>query len=145
MNHFTHLRSDPRKYQTKMFEPTGETARFTALVDLLHIVRFFHIQIHNQRTLVRVKNNCVINNRSSVDNALSMWLGMLGSCIKGLSLYVLWWIYKYITGGRQLPTATIINSQNGGRWSRYKIAFAVHAKIKHSFLVFRICIHVGYW
>ena len=42
---------------------------------------------------------------------------------------------RNVTGGRQLPTAAITISQHGGRRSRYKNIFAVHAIIKHQFLV----------
>ena len=49
--------------------------------------------------------------------------------------------YERSTGGRQLPTAAITISQHGGRRSRYKIIFTVHAIIKHQFLVLGICIH----
>ena len=44
-----------------------------------------------------------------------------------------------ITGGLQLPTAAITNNQNGGRQFRYKVA--IHAIIKHPFLVLKVCIH----
>ena len=49
-------------------------------------------------------------------------------------------LIKY-TGGRQLPTAAITISQHGGRRSPYKIIFTVHAIIKHTILVLRVCIH----
>ena len=37
------------------------------------------------------------------------------------------------TGGQQLPTAVITNSQHGERRSRYLKIFAIHANIKHTF------------
>ena len=43
--------------------------------------------------------------------------------------------------GKQLPTAAIDISQHGGRRSRYKIIFDVHAIIKHPFMVLGVCIH----
>ena len=99
----------------------------------IYILRKTQLHLLEYRVRNRsIRSICKITHINITNNFIGCWnycsygidVPLRTVCVTG---------YRYCTRSRQLPTATITNSQHGGRQFRHGTILAVYTNIKHTF------------